>query len=286
MSRSGELVGVVAETVVARAVREKLQLPAEHHGAGSIRAGERHRTCRHDGWRDAGEIGRAGLESTAAARDDDDGDEQRCGADHAGEPIRPSCHRARSMRLLHTSDWHLGHTLKEVTREHEHAAFLAGCAKRARARHRMWSWSRATCSTARRHRRAPKRCGSSGSPRCGGRDRRWISLRSLAITIRRRGSARRPCGVARARRARRRQLAAPCDGALDHDRILVPVAGGRGVVAAVPFLRPIDIDPDAPDPLAAIYAEVLEQARAAARAGSGADRARSSIYDGRGSVRS
>src|ERR1041385_176683 len=29
-----------------------------------------------------------------------------------------------SMRLLHTSDWHLGHTLKEVTRDHEHAAFL------------------------------------------------------------------------------------------------------------------------------------------------------------------
>src|SRR6476659_6661742 len=28
------------------------------------------------------------------------------------------------MRLLHTSDWHLGHTLKEVSREHEHAAFL------------------------------------------------------------------------------------------------------------------------------------------------------------------
>src|SRR5579864_3484506 len=29
------------------------------------------------------------------------------------------------MRLLHTSDWHLGHTLKDVTREHEHARFLA-----------------------------------------------------------------------------------------------------------------------------------------------------------------
>src|SRR4051812_50056642 len=29
------------------------------------------------------------------------------------------------MRLLHTSDWHLGHTLRgEVTREYEHAAFL------------------------------------------------------------------------------------------------------------------------------------------------------------------
>ena len=29
------------------------------------------------------------------------------------------------MRLLHTSDWHLGHALKDVTREVEHAAFLA-----------------------------------------------------------------------------------------------------------------------------------------------------------------
>jgi exonuclease SbcD len=30
-----------------------------------------------------------------------------------------------SMRLLHTSDWHLGHTLRgEVAREYEHAAFL------------------------------------------------------------------------------------------------------------------------------------------------------------------
>jgi DNA repair protein SbcD/Mre11 len=29
------------------------------------------------------------------------------------------------MRLLHTSDWHLGHSLKEVSREFEHRAFLA-----------------------------------------------------------------------------------------------------------------------------------------------------------------
>ena len=28
------------------------------------------------------------------------------------------------MRALHTSDWHLGHTLKEVNREYEHRAFL------------------------------------------------------------------------------------------------------------------------------------------------------------------
>ncbi|XXF79055.1 exonuclease SbcCD subunit D C-terminal domain-containing protein [Myxococcaceae bacterium GXIMD 01537] len=30
------------------------------------------------------------------------------------------------MRLLHTSDWHLGHTLYDVSREAEHAAFLEG----------------------------------------------------------------------------------------------------------------------------------------------------------------
>ena len=29
------------------------------------------------------------------------------------------------MRLLHTSDWHLGHTLYDVSREAEHAAFLS-----------------------------------------------------------------------------------------------------------------------------------------------------------------
>jgi BolA protein len=29
------------------------------------------------------------------------------------------------MRVLHTSDWHLGHQLHGVAREHEHAAFLA-----------------------------------------------------------------------------------------------------------------------------------------------------------------
>ena len=29
------------------------------------------------------------------------------------------------MRLLHTSDWHLGHLLHDLPREREHAAFLA-----------------------------------------------------------------------------------------------------------------------------------------------------------------
>ena len=28
------------------------------------------------------------------------------------------------LRVLHTSDWHLGHTLHEFSRAHEHAQFL------------------------------------------------------------------------------------------------------------------------------------------------------------------
>jgi exonuclease SbcD len=54
-------------------------------------------------------------------------------------------------------------------------------------------------------------------------------------------------------------------GAIDLDRVLIPVAGGRGLVAAVPFIRPIDLPPDrgdASDPLATIYAEVVAGARA------------------------
>jgi DNA repair protein SbcD/Mre11 len=52
------------------------------------------------------------------------------------------------------------------------------------------------------------------------------------------------------------------DGSLDLDRILIPIAGGRGLVAAVPFLRPVDAPPDVADPLETIYGEVIAAARA------------------------
>jgi DNA repair protein SbcD/Mre11 len=54
------------------------------------------------------------------------------------------------------------------------------------------------------------------------------------------------------------------DGALDLDRILLPVAGGRGLIVAVPFLRPVDVASEA-EPLTAIYGEVIEAARARRR---------------------
>jgi exonuclease SbcD len=165
------------------------------------------------------------------------------------------------MRLLHTSDWHLGHTLKEVTREHEHAAFLAWlletCKREAAdvvvitgdvfdsatppaSAETMWfEWLAAA------RRRCPAMdivaiAGNHDSPaRLGAAQ---AVLRELGVHV-----------IGR--------LPRTAAGALDHDRILLAVGGGRGLVAAVPFLRPVDVDLELDDPLAAIYGEVLEEAR-------------------------
>ena len=170
------------------------------------------------------------------------------------------------MRLLHTSDWHLGHTLRgEVTREYEHAAFLTWlldtCVREAAdalvitgdvfdsatppaSAERMWF---EFVAAARRGRPAmdiiaiagnhdsPARLGAASSV-----------LRELGVHV--------VGGLPRLG-----------DGALDLDRILIPVGGGRGLVAAVPFLRPVDVASDEADPLTAIYGEVIAAARARRR---------------------
>ncbi len=167
------------------------------------------------------------------------------------------------MRVLHTSDWHLGHTLRgEVTREHEHAVFLAWlletCAREAAdalvitgdvfdsstppaSAERMWfeflAAARRGCpamdiiAIAGNH-DSPARLGASSSV-----------LRELDVHV--------IGGLPRG-----------TDGAIDLDRVLIPIAGGRGLVAAVPFLRPVDLAPEVEDPLEAIYAEVIAGARA------------------------
>ncbi len=169
------------------------------------------------------------------------------------------------MRLLHTSDWHLGHTLKEVTRDYEHAAFLA--------------WLLETCA-----REAPDVLVITGdvfdsaTPPASA-ERMWFEL--LAAARRARpgmdiiaiaGNHDSPARLGAAS-AVLRELGVhvigglPRNGAeLDLDRILIPVAGGRGLVAAVPFLRPVDVAADVEDPLAAVYGEVMVAARARRRA--------------------
>jgi len=171
------------------------------------------------------------------------------------------------MRLLHTSDWHLGHTLRgEVSREYEHAGFLGWlletCVREAAdvlvitgdvfdsatppaSAERMWFEFLAAVRRARPvidivaiagNHDSPARLGAASSV-----------LRELGVHV--------VGGLPR-----------HDDGRLDLERILIPVAGGRGLVAAVPFLRPVDVLPETDDPLTAIYGEVIAAARARRRA--------------------
>ena len=165
------------------------------------------------------------------------------------------------MRLLHTSDWHLGHTLKEVTREHEHGAFLA--------------WLRQTCDRERPDVMVITGDVFDSATPPASADRMWFEF--LAATRRAHpamdivviaGNHDSPARLGAASAVLRELgvyvvggLPRGPAGALDFDRILIPVAGGRGLVAAVPFLRPIDISIDVEDPLAAVYAEVVAEAR-------------------------
>jgi DNA repair protein SbcD/Mre11 len=170
------------------------------------------------------------------------------------------------MRLLHTSDWHLGHTLRgEVTREYEHAAFLAWlvetCVREAAdalvitgdvfdtatppaSAERMWFEFLAAVRRARPAMDVVAIAGNHDSPaRLGASS---SVLRELGVHV--------IGGLPR-----------HVDGGLDLDRILIPVAGGRGLVAAVPFLRPVDVPADAADPLDDVYGEVIAAARARRR---------------------
>lgn len=164
------------------------------------------------------------------------------------------------MRLLHTSDWHLGHTLKDVARDHEHAAFL--------------SWLVETCA-----REAPDALVITGdvfdsaTPPASA-ERMWFELLAAVRRVRPEmdivaiaGNHDSPARLGAASSVLRELgvhvvggLPRRGDGAVDLDRILVPIAGGRGLVAAVPFLRPVDVDGD--DPLGAVYGEVVAAARA------------------------
>lgn len=170
------------------------------------------------------------------------------------------------MRLLHTSDWHLGHTLKEVTREHEHHAFLTWLLEQLRVEapdvvvitgdvfdsatppasaERMWFEWVAAARRARPDMEIVAIAGNHDSPaRLGAAS---AVLRELAVHVV--GS-----------------LPRTGSGELDFDRLLISVAGGRGLVAAVPFLRPIDVG-EGEDPLAELYREVIGEAERRRRPG-------------------
>lgn len=170
------------------------------------------------------------------------------------------------MRVLHTSDWHLGHLLLDLSREREHRAFhlwllevlvaeeidallvtgdvFDGGNPPASAQAAWFEF------LAEAHRRRPAMttvviAGNHDSPA------RLVAPAPLMAGVRAHVVGALP------RRA---------DGAIDVERVVVPLPRADGRVAAwavaVPFLRPGDLADDDGDAVNAVYAEALGYARA------------------------
>lgn len=171
------------------------------------------------------------------------------------------------MRLLHTSDWHLGHVLHGMSREREHREFLrwlsAALVQEAvdvllitgdlfdsatppASAEAAWFDFLAEARRARPDMDIVAIAGNHDSP---------SRLTAPSQVLRR-------LGVHLVGQLPRRPRAE--GGAIDAERVLIPVAGGRGLVAAVPFLRPLDLGPAAEqeDGVAQVYREVAELAQA------------------------
>ncbi len=170
------------------------------------------------------------------------------------------------MRVLHTSDWHLGHLLLDLSREREHRAFLAwlldvllaeeidallvtgdvfdGGNPPASAQGAWYGF------LAEAHRRRPLMstvviAGNHDSPaRLAAAAPLMAGVRAHVV-----GALPRLAG-----------------GGIDAARVVVPLPRADGSVAAwavaVPFLRPGDLAEDSGEAVRAVYAEALGQARA------------------------
>lgn len=173
-----------------------------------------------------------------------------------------------TLRLVHTSDWHLGHALHGIAREHEHACFLG--------------WLEGVLADERPHAllitgdvfdtATPSARSEQALFDFLARVRRADPALQVIVIGGNHDSAARleaPASVLGALGVHvvgslRRRPGQP----LDLDRLVVPLRGEGGAVAAwvavVPFLRPADLPPgaDCLDGVRAVYGEVVGQARA------------------------
>ena len=177
------------------------------------------------------------------------------------------------MRLLHTSDWHLGHLLHELPRDREHAAFLAWLLDVVEAERvdallvagdvfdsgnppagAQAAWFGFLAEA---HRRRPQLtivaiAGNHDSPS------RMVAPAPLYAGVRAHVVGALP------------RVGGP-GGAVDVDRLLVPLAGPEGDIeawaVAVPFLRPFDLDGEPADATREVYRAALAAARARRRRG-------------------
>lgn len=171
------------------------------------------------------------------------------------------------MRVLHTSDWHLGHALHELPRDREHAAFVAWLLDVIEA-----EAIDAVLVTG--------DVFDAGNPPAGALAT-WFGF--LAEVHRRRPTATvvaiagnhdsparltAPAAVLAGVRAHVvGTLPRDPDGGLDADRLLVPLTDDAGVVrawaAAVPFLRPGELDLGGPgEATRAVFAAAVAAAQA------------------------
>ena len=185
------------------------------------------------------------------------------------------------MRVLQTGDWHLGHTLHDVSRVREHARFLTWLVETLVAEQ---CDALLVCGDVFEMANPPAQAQRAWYDFLAAIHRRLPALRTVVIGGNHDSPARleaarpllEPLHVSVIGALPRTQY-----GALDLDRLLVPLPDSDGQVAAwvaaVPFLRPADLLPAAPwsrgadladagaDPLIegvrTVYAEVLAEAR-------------------------
>lgn len=196
----------------------------------------------------------------------------------AGQPeCRGVREGERGMRLLHTSDWHLGHTLYDVSREAEHGAFLEWLLDTLEAQavdallvagdifdtanpsaEAQAAWYQFIAKARRRLPRLDVVVIGGNHDSAARLDAPDPLFAALGVKV--------VGGLPRA------------GGVLDLERLLVPVHDAKGHVgawvAAVPYLRPSDLPPvreEVGDRLVAgvraVYEEVLEAARLRRRPG-------------------
>jgi exonuclease SbcD len=174
------------------------------------------------------------------------------------------------VRLLHTSDWHLGHLLHELPREREHAAFLAWLLDLLEAER-----IDALLVTG--------DVFDGGNPPAGAQaawfgflaeaHRRCPALTVVAIAGNHDSPSRlvAPAPLYAGVHAHVIGALPRAGGAIDVDRLLVPLRGAAGEIeawaVAVPFLRPFDLDGEPAEATREVYRQALAAARARRRGG-------------------
>ena len=229
------------------------------------------RPARVGGWLQPGHARRPGGDSRATPAGREAAAARR--GPPAGEGVRGGWYRG-GLRLLHTSDWHLGHLLHDLPREREHAAFLAWLLDVLDAERidgllvtgDVFDSGNPPASAqaawfgflAEAHRRRP---GLTTVAIAGNHDSpsRLIAPTPLYAGVRAHVIGALP------------RIDHRLGGAIDVERLLVPLTGVDGEVGAwvvaVPFLRPFDLDGEAGEATREVYRQALTAARARRRPG-------------------